>query len=97
MGRRAVEHPALVGLQDVAEQAAPAADLLDQLRVLRDGDAGDHVAEAGEILGRRVEAQVGAELERMLEGGAQKRVVHHHHGAVRDGGGRRRRRGGCRS
>ena len=30
-GQAAVEHPAFVRLQDVAEHAAPAADLLDQL------------------------------------------------------------------
>ena len=30
-GQAAVEHPALVGLEDVAEHAAPAAELLDHV------------------------------------------------------------------
>ena len=51
-------------------------------RIFGDGDAAEHVAEAGEVLGRGVEADVGAELQRVLEGGPEEGVVDHDHRPV---------------
>ncbi len=53
---------------------------------LRDGHAGQHVAEAGKILGGGIEHDIGAPQHGVLEGGTEEGVIHHHHGLVGMGG-----------
>ena len=86
-GQAAIQHPALVRLQDVAEHAAPAAQFLDHLQALGNGHAGHHVAEAGKIFGGGIEHDIGAPQHGVLEGGSEESVVHHHDGVVGMGGG----------
>ena len=54
------------------------ADLLHHLSPA-DARTGDHITVASDELGRRVDHQVGAVLEGVLEHGAQERVVYHDH------------------
>ena len=74
-GQAAVEDPALVGLQDVAEDGAHAAQAGDQRRVAAHHHARQHVAVAGQVLGGRIDAQIGAERQRVLEDRAEEGVV----------------------
>ena len=69
-------------LSDRVDQIAPAAD-----------DAGEHVAVAGQVLRRRLDDEVGAELERPAEVRRGERVVDDVAGAVAMGQRRRGRRG----
>ena len=82
-GQAAVQHPAFVGLQDVAEHAALEQDLAHQLGILGKRHPRHHVAEPGKVLGGGIQHQVGAQQQRMLEDRTEKGVVHHHHGPVR--------------
>ena len=53
-----------------------------------DGHARNQIAESRKIFGGRVQGQIGAEHQRMLERRAEQRVVHHDHGLrieMRDG------------
>ena len=51
VGSRDVQHPALVRLQDVAEQVALQAHLANQIGIASQRDAADQIAEPGKILG----------------------------------------------
>ena len=53
------------------------------MRVVRDGEAADHVGVAAEVLRRRVHDDVGAEVERALEVGRREGVVDHEERACR--------------
>ena len=53
-GEPAIEHPALIRLQDVAEHHAAAPQHLDVLRVAGQRRACDHVAEPREEFGRGI-------------------------------------------
>ena len=66
----AVERPGHAAHR-VLEEPQPLGDRV----VARDGDAEDRVRVAGEVLRRRVEDDVGAERERVLEGRRGERVV----------------------
>src|SRR5215472_12565919 len=74
-GEAAREQPALIGLQDGAEEAARRANLADQLRVSCESDAREHVAEAGKVLCTRIKNEIGAKLQRMLKRWAKHRVI----------------------
>ncbi len=63
-----------------AQRVGPPRQLLVQLGVARDHRAADHVAVAVDVLGGRVQHQVGAEGDRVLQRRRQEGVVHHHPG-----------------
>jgi hypothetical protein len=73
-----IENPAFIGRENVAKQATAGADGAHDLGILADRHAGQDVRETAQIFGRAVERDVGAEIQRMLEGGAEKGVVDHH-------------------
>ena len=77
-GQAAVQHPALVGLEDIAEHDPHFAQLAHEGGIAGQRHPGQHVAEAREVLGGGVEHQVGAQHQRVLEGRAEESVVHHH-------------------
>jgi len=76
-GEPAVEHPAFVGLQNVAEHDAAFAQPVDERGVAGQRHAGQQVAEARQVLGGRVEHDVGAKRDGVLQDGTEKSVVHH--------------------
>lgn len=86
-GEAAVEDPAFIGLEDVAEQAAVGTDGAFEIGVGAEDDAGEEVGKAAEVLGGGVDDEVGAEDHRMLEGGAEEGIVDHDDGSGVDLGG----------
>ena len=58
------------------------AHLADQLGICRQRDAADQIAEPGKILGRGVQNQVRAAIQRMLKGGTEQRVIDHEQGRL---------------
>lgn len=76
-GETRIQNPALVGLKNVTEQAPLAANLSHQCGIAGEGDASDDVAKTSQVLGCRIEADVGAESEGMLERGPEKCIVDH--------------------
>ena len=91
-GQAAIEHPAFIGRQNVAEHVAAAADFLNGVAGLGERDAGQHVAEASQILRGGVKDDIGTELQGVLKDGPQEGVVHHD-----DGFGGMAGRGVCRA
>ncbi len=73
-----VQNPALVRLENVAEQAAARADGPIQGRVHAQHDARQQVRESSQILRGGVDHHIGAEGDRMLERRTEERVVHDH-------------------
>jgi hypothetical protein len=71
----AVQDPTLVRLEDVSEDRPHAAKACDERRVLAHHDAGQDVALPGQVFRRRVDAEISAEWQRVLEDGPQERVV----------------------
>ena len=74
-----VQHPAFVGLQNISEQIC-AGERIFWINAGSRGqrDAADQIAEAGKIFGRRIQHQIRAQFERMLERRPEHGVVHHH-------------------
>ena len=76
------EHePAVERAGDGAERLLQELQALGDGRVVGRGEAADHVGVAAQVLRRRVEDDVGAELERALEVGRGERVVDDDEGA----------------
>ena len=71
----AQEQPRGVGSEHAADRAARQHQSLAQLRIARRDDAGEHVGVAGEVLGRALPREVGAEVERALEQRRRERAV----------------------
>src|SRR6266851_1314787 len=71
-----VEHPAFIGLKNVAEHRALAAKTLDKFRFSRRHHTREQVAEPAEELRCRVDNQVGAVIDGMLKRRPEKGVVH---------------------